>query len=111
MTPLLADNGARAGAARGGEPIRHLPEQTLLYQLVEQYYPPFVEHLAAHERSFPAHVQLEFEDNLKCSLVEPARGCRALLTHRKAYTASKPPEQNQSESANASNVARCQEFS
>ena len=36
---------------------------------------------------------------------------RALLTHRKAYVASKPPEQNQSESANASNVARCQEFS
>lgn len=36
---------------------------------------------------------------------------RALLKHRVAYVASKPPEQNQSELANESNVARCQEFS
>ena len=70
MTPLLASKDARAGAARGGEYVRHQPERTLLYQLVEQYYPPFVEHLAAHERSLPAHVQREFEDYLKCGRLE-----------------------------------------
>jgi ribosomal protein S27E len=70
MTPLLAGKDARAGAARGGEYVRHQPERTLLYQLVEQYYPPFVEHLAAHERSLPAHVQREFEDYLKCGRLE-----------------------------------------
>ena len=60
MTPLLADKDAVAGAARAGEYARHRPEQTLLYQLVEQYYPAFVEHLAARERTLPAHVVREF---------------------------------------------------
>ena len=70
MTPLLATKDARGGAARAGEYARHRPEQPLLYQLVEQYYPPFVEHLAARERSLPAHVQREFEDYLKCGRLE-----------------------------------------
>ncbi len=68
MTSLVA--GKDAGAARAGEYVRHRPEQTLLYQLVEQYYPAFVEHLAARERSLPAHVQREFEDYLKCGRLE-----------------------------------------
>jgi len=68
MTPLLA--GKDAGAARAGEYVRHAPEQTLLYQLVEQYYPAFVEHLAARERTLPAHVQREFDDYLKCGRLE-----------------------------------------
>ena len=42
------------------------PEQTLLYQLVEAHYPAFVEHLAACERTLPAHVVREFENYLKC---------------------------------------------
>ena len=36
MMPLLACKDAVAGAARAGEYARHRPEQTLLYQLVEQ---------------------------------------------------------------------------
>ena len=66
MTPLLAGKDAVAGTARAGEYVRHRPEQTRLYQLVEAHYPAFVEHLAARERMLPAHVQREFEDYLKC---------------------------------------------
>ncbi len=70
MTPLVAGRDASAAAARAGEYVRHRPEQTLLYQLVEQYYPAFVEHLAARERTLPEHVQREFEDYLKCGRLE-----------------------------------------
>ena len=70
MTPLLAGKDASAGAARAGEYARHRPEQTLLYQLVEQYYPAFVEHLAARERTLPSHVQREFAATLKCGRLE-----------------------------------------
>ena len=70
MMPLLAGKDAGAGAACAGEYARHRPEQTLLYQLVEQYYPAFVAHLAARERTLPAHVQREFADYLKCGRLE-----------------------------------------
>ena len=70
MTPLLAGKDASAGAACASEYARHRPEQTLLYQLVEQYYPAFVEHLAARERTLPVHVQREFEAYLKCGRLE-----------------------------------------
>ena len=70
MTPLLAGTEAVAGTARAGAYARHRPEQTLLYQLVEAHYPAFVEHLAARERTLPAHVQREFEAYLKCGRLE-----------------------------------------
>ncbi len=60
MTTLLAGKDASAGVTRAGECVRRRPEQTLLYQLVGQYYPAFVEHLAARERRLPAHVMREF---------------------------------------------------
>ena len=66
----MAGKDAVAGTARVGEYARHLPEQTLLYQLVEAHYPAFVEHLAAHERTLPVHVQREFEAHLKCGRLE-----------------------------------------
>ena len=66
----MAGTDAVAGTARAGEYARHRPEQTLLYQLAEQYYPAFVEHLAARQRTLPAHVQREFEDYLKCGRLE-----------------------------------------
>ena len=49
---------------------RHRPEQTLLYQLVEQYYPAFVAQLAAQGAELPEYVQREFEDYLKCGRLE-----------------------------------------
>ena len=60
MTPLLAGKVARA--AHAGKHVRRRPEKALLYQLVAQYHPAFEEHLAARERSLPAHVVREFED-------------------------------------------------
>ena len=49
---------------------RHRPEQTLLYQLVEAYYPAFVAQLAAQGTELPEYVQREFEDYLKCGRLE-----------------------------------------
>lgn len=49
---------------------RHRPEQTLLYQIVEQYYPAFASHLAAQGRELPGYVRREFEDYLKCGRLE-----------------------------------------
>ena len=49
---------------------RHRPEQTLLYQLVEQYYPAFVAALAAEGREVAAYVAREFEEYLKCGRLE-----------------------------------------
>ena len=36
---------------------RHRPEQTLLYRIVEKYYPVFTAHLAARGRELPGYVQ------------------------------------------------------
>jgi hypothetical protein len=54
----------------GARHVRHRPEQTLLYQLVEQHYPAFLDHLAAESRGLPEYVQQEFEDYLKCGRLE-----------------------------------------
>lgn len=45
---------------------RRRPEQTLLYQIVEEYYPTFTAHLVAQGRELPGYVQREFGDYLKC---------------------------------------------
>jgi|GEM_PF-2838185 len=44
----------------------HRPERTLLYRIVEEYYPAFAAHLAERGRVLPAYVQREFDDYLKC---------------------------------------------
>jgi len=49
---------------------RHRPEQTLLYQIVEQHYPVFTAHLAERGRELPGYVQREFDDSLKCGRLE-----------------------------------------
>jgi hypothetical protein len=42
----------REASSGGGAPpyVRHRPERTLLYQVVEEYYPAFKAHLAARSR-------------------------------------------------------------
>ena len=40
---------------------RHRPEQTLLYQLIEEYYPAFEAQLAAEGRALPDYVRQEFD--------------------------------------------------
>ena len=49
---------------------RHRPEQTLLYQIVDEYYPAFAAHLAERGRELPSYVQREFEEFLKCGRLE-----------------------------------------
>jgi len=48
------------------EYARHQPEHTLLYQVIEEYYPSFMPHLSELEKSLPQYVQDEFESYLKC---------------------------------------------
>ncbi len=49
---------------------RHRPEQTLLYRIVEEYYPTFAAHLAERDRELPGYVQREFDDYLKSGRLE-----------------------------------------
>ena len=49
---------------------RHRPETTLLYQLVEQHYPPFRELRAVAGRPLPDYVEAEFDAYLKCDRLE-----------------------------------------
>jgi ribosomal protein S27E len=49
---------------------RHRPEATLLYELVEQYYPPFLAHIERDGRALPNFVHQEFDAYLKCGRLE-----------------------------------------
>ena len=60
----------RAGSAGARRYARHRPEQTLLYRIVAQHYPAFVELLAGQGRPLPDYVQQEFEAYLKCGRLE-----------------------------------------
>ena len=46
------------------------PEQTLLYQVVEEYHPAFEAQRAAEGKGLPDYVQREFEDYIKCGRLE-----------------------------------------
>jgi len=69
MQPLPAGREAGPGDGVPGY-RRHRPERTLLYQLVDQYYPAFADLMAAQGRPLPDYVQREFEDYLKCGRLE-----------------------------------------
>ena len=49
---------------------RHRPENTLLYQLVEQYYPDFKETLSEQGKHLPTFVEREFDEFLRCGRLE-----------------------------------------
>ncbi len=49
---------------------RHRPEQTLLYQLVDRYYPAFEAQLAVEDRVLPNYVRREFDEYLKFGRLE-----------------------------------------
>ena len=61
--------GMDAGAGAPGYERRR-PEKTLLYQLVKEHYPAFVTQLAAEGKVLPDYVHQEFEEFLKCGLLE-----------------------------------------
>jgi ribosomal protein S27E len=49
---------------------RHRPETTLLYQLVERYYPDFIANLAEQGKYLPKYVEREFDEFLRCGRLE-----------------------------------------
>ena len=69
---MLQLPAGREASQEGGavEYERHRPERTLLYQLVEEYYPAFKVQWAAEGKELPDYVQREFEDYLKCGCLE-----------------------------------------
>jgi len=50
--------------------VRHRPETTLLYQIVQEYWPEFQAELASHDKYLPAYVKKEFDEYLKCGRLE-----------------------------------------
>ena len=54
---------------------RHRLERTLLYQLVQEYYPALKDHLMPQGRGLPGYVEQEFEDYVRDGVyVEGAYG-------------------------------------
>ena len=49
---------------------RHRPEKTLLYQIIDEYYPDFLALMEQQGRSIPLYVQREFDDYLQCGRLE-----------------------------------------
>jgi hypothetical protein len=49
---------------------RHQPENTLLYQIIDEYYPHFLAFMEQQGRSIPLYVQREFDDYLQCGRLE-----------------------------------------
>lgn len=76
VCPTTAQGGAVASLAESTEALngvcyeRHRPEETLLYELVDEYYPQFVEQLTLQGKTLPSHVQQEFDAYLKCGRLE-----------------------------------------
>jgi len=68
MPALLANR--ECSIADGARYERHRPEQTLLYQVVEQHYPMFLDELERQGRTLPNYVQREFDEFLKCGRLE-----------------------------------------
>ena len=70
MAVMTTGKEAWVGTVSASGYARQRPEQTLLYQLIEQYYPAFIAHLAVQGRTLPANVRREFEDFIKCGRLE-----------------------------------------
>ncbi len=63
--------GREAGVC-GDAPVyaRRRPERTLLYQIIEEYYPELEHHLASRGSGLPRYVAKEFEAFLDCGRLE-----------------------------------------
>ena len=68
MLQMVARTATRDEDA--GRYQRHRPKQTLLYQIVEEYYPAFAGHMAERDRELPDYLHREFEGYLKCGRLE-----------------------------------------
>ena len=67
---LPSHNVRLAKQNSAGVYVRHRPETTLLYQIVQEYWPEFQAELASHGRYLPAYVTKEFDEFLKCGRLE-----------------------------------------
>ena len=65
---MLTARTAEGDAGPGYE--RHGPEQTLLYQIIEQHYPDFLSAMEAQDRPLAGYAQDEFEAFLQCGRLE-----------------------------------------
>jgi len=50
--------------------VRHRPETTLLYQVIQEYWPEFQAELASQGKHLPAYITQEFDEFLKCGRLE-----------------------------------------
>jgi len=51
--------------------VRHRPESTLLYQIVQEYWPEFQAELASHGKFLPAHVTQYWLQTVSIHWVHP----------------------------------------
>jgi hypothetical protein len=95
----------------------HRPEQTLLYQIVDEYYPAFAALMAEQGKELPGYVQREFEEgfpshdvvkrrpvsarntthyraNWSSTAVAAALGGRKLLAADLSYSGERSPTNN-----------------
>ena len=62
---------ARTATNEGARPYeRHRPENTLPYQIIDEYYPHFLALMEQQGCSIPLYVQSEFDDYLQCGRLE-----------------------------------------
>jgi hypothetical protein len=68
QTMCVTDPRRRSNSAANY--VRHRPETTLLYQIVQEYWPEFQAELANHGKYLPTYVTKEFDEYLKCGRLE-----------------------------------------
>ena len=67
---LLSHKARQAPPNATGVYVRHRPETTLLYQIVQEYWPEFQAELANQDKYLPAYITKEFDEYLKCGRLE-----------------------------------------
>ena len=66
----MASSGLGTVAKAKHHYVRHRPEDTVLYQIVEQHVEPFFDAVAEHGASLPRFVREEFDAYLRCGRLE-----------------------------------------
>jgi len=63
---------------------RHRPERTVLYSIISEHYPRFVQEIERSGGHLPQFVRQEFDEYLKCGLLE--HGISTFLIRRTGFT-------------------------
>ena len=67
---LLSHENLQARPNSAAVYVRHRPEATLLYQIVQEYWSEFQVELASQNKYLPTYITQEFEAYLKCGRLE-----------------------------------------